>query len=78
VLRRRRELSETQEVAGVAARREFAGCSADLLPEVAGIEDGIEEGSPTNHLSGRAACVGVHRPHITEHRGGHLTTEETR
>ena len=34
----------------MAARRDLAGCSADLLPEAARIEEGIEEGEPDEPL----------------------------
>jgi hypothetical protein len=61
----------------MAARREHTARCADLLPDVAGIEEGIEEGEPDEPLVRQGSRRGSSP--TTHHRasGGHLTTEET-
>lgn len=49
------ELTEDEETAAVAELRELAGGRADLLAEVAGIEEGASEGGLSEPLARQAA-----------------------
>lgn len=58
-MQRWRELTADEEVAAVTALRELAGGRADLLAEVADLEEGALEGEPDEPLARQAARPGL-------------------
>jgi hypothetical protein len=82
-MQRWRELTADEEVAAVTALRELAGGRADLLAEVADLEEGALEGEPDEPLA-RQAEAGAdesaipHGPRSAASRGQTPTGGERR